>query len=178
MYCCIPKGTSLWWKKKGTVINHHWCSASSLLGPAFCHHKFNYFPASSSFPLYSIFTWKLIFFSSPPSPSYGPCTPKLLLFLSGLCFFHPLSQQSSPVALLPYFRSSGEQSLPFFPSSSLCPQLPWPSLHPKYILPLRSFSVQQKERQVYGKSVRNVQGLCFSLGTAWREEVAPWSLLE
>lgn len=67
MYCCTPKGTSLWWKK-GTVINHHWCSLSFLLGPASCHHNFNSFLASSSFPLYSIFTWKLIFFSSPHLP--------------------------------------------------------------------------------------------------------------
>lgn len=123
MYCCIPKGTRLWWKK-GTVINHGWCNDSFLLGPTFCHHNFNSFPASSSFPLYSIFTWKLIFLFIPP-PFYGPCIPKLLSFLSGLCFFHPLPQQSSPAALLPYFRHTGERSLILFsPSSSLCPQLP------------------------------------------------------
>lgn len=140
-----------WDEKKGTVINHHWCSASSLLGPAFCHHKFNSSPTSSSFPLYSIFTWKLIFFSSPPSPSCGPCIPKLLSFLTSLCFSHPLPQQSSPEALLPYLRSSGEQSLHFFSSFSLCPRLPWSSLHPKYILPLPSLLYSRKGDRFMGR---------------------------
>lgn len=52
MHCCFTKGISLW-LKNATVINHHQCETKSLLVPAFCHHQFNSFPASSSFPLWS-----------------------------------------------------------------------------------------------------------------------------
>lgn len=52
MHCCFTKGISPW-LKNATVINHHQCETKSLLVPAFCHHQFNSFPASSSFPLWS-----------------------------------------------------------------------------------------------------------------------------
>lgn len=144
--------------KNGTVINRQQCDAKSLLLPAFCHHQFDFFPLLHLYSLSAL--------SSPRNQFSFPPRLSLLTFLWAM---HPQTP-SDPFRLawslpLSHLVSGPSVNILLFLLLQLLPTtillLPAPQM--LCIFPLPYFAAEEKGRETYRESVREVQVLCPSL---------------